>query len=223
MSPEIRKELMAAPRCQWALFTSANAVNCFFSLLAELNLDARHLKGVKVGAIGDVTAEALRRNGIVADAVPATFVQEKLAAAVAVEAGQRVLLPRAGSGRENLERELRLRGADVRVVPVYDTVGDRHGIAAMRHELTQGRIHLVTFTSASTFERFAESVKAEDLPRLFSDVIIATIGPITSEAVKAGGLKVDIEASHHTADGMVEEILSYFRKNRPPRADETWT
>ncbi len=223
MSPEIRKELTAAPRCQWVLFTSANAVSCFFALLGEMKLDARHLKGVRVGAIGDRTAEALRGHGIVPDAVPATFVQEKLAAAVAVESGQRVLLPRAGSGRENLERELKLRGADVRVVPVYDTVGDRHGIAALRHELTQGRIHLATFTSASTFERFAESVKAEDLPRLFSDVTIATIGPITTAAVKAGGLEVDIEASRHTADGMVEEILSHFRKNRPARAEETWT
>ena len=221
MNPDLRRELTSLQKYDWVAFTSANAVTVFFSLLEKAGLDARALRSAYIGAVGDRTADMLRRHGLKADAVPKGFVQEKLAAAMGVEAGQKVLVPCASVTRENLERELRARGAEVRVLPIYDTAGDRNGITRLRQALTQGRLSLVTFTSTSTFERFAETVKDEDLPRLFADVHIASIGPVTSAAIRDAGLPVTIEASRHTAEGLAEEIVSHFRKHRPPRPDDT--
>ncbi len=221
LTPDMRRELQNIGSYQWIALTSANAVEVLFKQLDASGLDTRALAGVKVAAVGDKTAEALRAHGVRADAVPKGFVQEKLAAAMAVEKGSRVLIPRASVARDQLEKDLAARGAEVHVLPLYDTEGDRDGIARLRHALTQGRLHVVTFTSPSTFERFAETVKAKDLPRLFADVHIASIGPTTSSAIRDAGLPVTIEASRHTAAGLAEEIISHYRKNRPARVDDT--
>jgi uroporphyrinogen III methyltransferase / synthase len=192
-------------------------------MLADTGRDARALAGVRVAAMGDHTASALKACGIVADAVPPEFVQESLAAAVPVEPGDKVLIPRAADARRALEQDLVARGAEVHVLPVYDTTGDANGIARLRHELTQGAMNLVTFTSASTFERFADSVKQEDLPKLFADVTIASIGPETSRVIKDARLEVAIEATRHTSEGLAEEILSHYRRHHSVKDADTST
>jgi uroporphyrinogen III methyltransferase/synthase len=223
VSPELRREFRALGGYQWVVFTSANAVRIFFEMLADSGHDARSLAGVRVAAMGDRTAEALRGCGIAADAVPPEFVQESLAAAVPVEAGDKVLIPRASDARQGLEQDLVARGAEVHVLPIYDTAPDPKGIARLRHQLTRGTMNLVTFTSASTFLRFAESVKEEDLPKLFADVAIASIGPETSRAVRASRLEVAIEATRHTTDGLAEEILSHYRRHHGVKDADTST
>ena len=47
-------------RYQWVIFTSANGVRAFVERLHGAALDWRALKGVRLGAIGPATAEALR-------------------------------------------------------------------------------------------------------------------------------------------------------------------
>jgi uroporphyrinogen III methyltransferase/synthase len=36
---------------------------------------------------------------------------------------------------------------------------------------------------------------------------VVSIGPITSEAARARGLRVDVEADPHTIDGLVEALV----------------
>jgi len=223
LTAQLRRELKGIGSHQWAVFTSAAAVRVFFEMLADTGRDARALAGVRVAAMGDHTASALKACGIVADAVPPEFVQESLAAAVPVEPGDKVLIPRAADARRALEQDLVARGAEVHVLPVYDTTGDANGIARLRHELTQGAMNLVTFTSASTFERFADSVKQEDLPKLFADVTIASIGPETSRVIKDARLEVAIEATRHTSEGLAEEILSHYRRHHSVKDADTST
>lgn len=98
------------------------------------------------------------------------------------------------------------------ILPVYDTVADKEGIAELKKQLTRGRISLVTFTSASTIEKFAVAVKAVDLPKLFADVKIASIGPITTQALEKAGLKAAMEAQTSTSEGLADTIINCFRK-----------
>src|SRR3984957_16581520 len=58
-------------RYQWVAFTSVNAVRAIREKFEEYGLDARAFAGVKVAAVGDATAVALREFGIMADLVPA--------------------------------------------------------------------------------------------------------------------------------------------------------
>jgi uroporphyrinogen III methyltransferase/synthase len=214
LSEVVHREFEALPSYDWVVFTSANGVRVFFSMLFEAKRDARALSDARIAAIGEKTAETLLEFGIRADLVPREFAQEGLARAIHVTRGDRVLIPRASAARDVLEQDLTRRGAKVRVLPVYDTVADKDGIAQLKHHLTRGRIHLVTFTSSSTVGSFAEAVKAEDIPRLFSDVTVASIGPVTTAALQKTGIKVDIEATKYTSDGLADAILAHFRKRK---------
>ncbi|MEE8419194.1 MAG: uroporphyrinogen-III C-methyltransferase, partial [Dehalococcoidales bacterium] len=60
----------------WIIFTSVNGVSAFWERLRELKLDSRALSGLKTGAIGPATAEALEAVGIIADFIPQTYTGE---------------------------------------------------------------------------------------------------------------------------------------------------
>jgi uroporphyrinogen III methyltransferase / synthase len=206
----LREKIREIASYEWIVFTSANGVRAFFRCLENTKMDARALHGLHVAAIGERTAEALSSHGIRADVVPREFVQESLAKSIRVAKGDRVLVPRASEARDVLQLSLEKRGAKVTILPVYDTLPDTSGIATLRRQLTRGRIHLCTFTSASTVEKFVESAKAEDIPKFFAEVAIASIGPVTTKALEACGLRADIEATKSTAEGLAEAIIRHY-------------
>jgi len=44
-------------------------------------------------------------------------------------------------------------------------------------------------------------------------MLVATIGPITSQTARDRGLKVGVEAQQHDIPGLVEAIRDYFARN----------
>ncbi len=44
--------------------------------------------------------------------------------------------------------------------------------------------------------------------------VVVSIGPATSETARARGLRVDVEASDHTIDGVVTALLSVLASVR---------
>jgi len=194
--------------CDWLLLTSAHAVNALAERLAVLRLDARHLAGVKVAAIGDATAAALRqRLGIAADLVPTRFVGESLAGELIAKqdiAGRRVLLLRADIARPALPRLLTEAGAAVTEVVAYHTRMAASLPAGVLDALRAGRVDWVTFTSSSTATNLAALLGAE--VALLERVRIASIGPITSATVRELGLTVAVEAQAATVDALVAAI-----------------
>jgi uroporphyrinogen III methyltransferase/synthase len=62
---------------------------------------------------------------------------------------------------------------------------------------------IVTFTSSSTARNFF-SIVGE------SRALHASIGPITSAAVRETGHRVDIEASEYTIEGLVDALMRAF-------------
>ncbi|HEY8502681.1 MAG TPA: uroporphyrinogen-III C-methyltransferase [Solirubrobacterales bacterium] len=183
--------------------TSPNGVRLLFEAMEAAGLDARALVGATVAAIGPGTARALAEHGIVADVVPARFVAEALVEALAgVEVeGRRVLVARAAEARDVLPDALRERGAEVDVVPLYETV--REEPAAEEVEAAQSADY-VTFTSSSTVTNLVEALG----DRFPSSARIVSIGPITSETAKAAGLEVAVEAKRHDVDGLVQALLA---------------
>ncbi|MGH3415861.1 MAG: uroporphyrinogen-III synthase, partial [Actinocrinis sp.] len=59
------------------------------------------------------------------------------------------------------------------------------------------------FTSSSTVEFFCESAGAGALER----PRVVSIGPVTSDALRARGREPDVEASSHDIDGLVQALL----------------
>jgi uroporphyrinogen III methyltransferase/synthase len=142
-------------------FTSTNGVRIFFAALAEQGLDARALAGSIVAAIGPGTAHELEQHGVRADIVPSRSIAEALVEALAdtqVE-GRRVLVARAGEGRDVLPEALRERGAEVDVVALYDTVVEP---LSEEQRALLAKVDYVTFTSASSVRNLLTSLGAAD-------------------------------------------------------------
>jgi uroporphyrinogen III methyltransferase/synthase len=178
-------------------FTSPNGVRLFFAALPG---DARSLAGKQVAAIGPGTAAELRAHGIEADVVPERSVAEALLEALAADAslaGRRVLLARAAAARDVLPEGLRELGAEVDVVPLYDTVAEPIDPEPLRE------VTYVTFTSSSTVRFFfSGGGLVPDAARVLS------IGPVTSETLREHGIEPDVEASQHDIDGLVTALLA---------------
>jgi uroporphyrinogen III methyltransferase/synthase len=183
--------------------TSANGASLLFEALGEAGRDARALAGTTVAAIGPGTAGELARHGIAADVVPERFVAEALVEALAgVEVeGRRVLVARAAEARDVLPRSLRERGAEVDDVALYETVREQPEAAAV--EAAQDADY-VTFTSSSTVTNLTEALGDRFPPR----ARVVSIGPVTSEAAGAAGLRVDVEAERHDIDGLLAALLA---------------
>ncbi|MDR1016151.1 MAG: uroporphyrinogen-III C-methyltransferase [Coriobacteriales bacterium] len=196
----------------WLVFTSANGVRCFFDQLAGRDLDARACAGAKVAAIGPATARALAACGIRADLVPPKYVAESVLEALkkaGVQAGQRVLIPRARVAREALPEGLRQLGLSVDVLPLYQTVpSDNPTTQRALERLAAGELDAITFTSSSTARNFLKLLVAagQDTSAL-ANIDIYSIGPVTSRTLEQAGIVVTSEAATYTVDGLVEAIL----------------
>jgi uroporphyrinogen-III synthase len=135
----------------------------------------------RVAAIGRATAEALGG----ADLIPAESTQEGLLAELPRPAG-RVLFAGAESARRLIVEEL-----DADFVPLYRT-------RELRPELTADA-DLVVLASPSAARAFA--ALGHDIPAI-------SIGPETTKAAEAGGVRVVGEAPTHDLDGLLEALAS---------------
>jgi uroporphyrinogen III methyltransferase/synthase len=211
-APAIRTVPLPGPapdlaRYDLVCLTSPVGVEALFERLRTGGLDARAFAGARVAAIGPGTAEALAERGILADVRPERAVAEGLVEALSelMPAVRRALIARASEGREVLPDALRAAGAEVDVLALYETVADTPPAHVLREALAAD---YVTFTSASTVRFFLEAIDgAEPSP----DVRIVSIGPITSEALRARGLAPHVEASSHDIDGLVQALLADAR------------
>jgi uroporphyrinogen III methyltransferase / synthase len=224
--PALRQAFEKLGTYDWVVFTSVNGVNCFFDLLFESGHDARALAGAHVAVIGSATAEALRARGVSADLVPERFVAEAVAESLlsqGLEAGARILVPRAAAARDALPNLLREAGMQVDVVSVYDTVIPDVGaqVDELVERLRAGSIDAVTFTSSSTvnnfFELLSQSISEDERARLLAPVMFASIGPVTSDTIQRQGFKVGVEADTYTIPGLITALETTFSRKESER------
>jgi uroporphyrinogen III methyltransferase / synthase len=202
-SADVRRAVEGMHAYALVCLTSANGVGLLFEAMAEQGRDARALANATVAAIGPGTAAALAEHGVLADILPERFVAEALVEALAevnVE-GKPVLVARAAEARDVLPDALRERGAKVDVVTLYETIAEHPDPDAI--ERASGADYL-TFTSSSTVRNFVEALPDD----LAANARVVSIGPVTSEAAREAGLSVDVEASRHDLDGLVEALLA---------------
>ena len=93
-----------------------------------------------MAVIGPGTARALADHGIRADVVPERFVAESLVQALEALPVKRALIVRASEARDVLPDALRARGAEVEVLPVYETVAEPLAEQALAGR-PRGRLH----------------------------------------------------------------------------------
>lgn len=200
----VDETLLGIAQYDWLVFTSANGVDALYERLCAIGKDTRHIASIKVAAIGEGTAQRLRSIGINADCIPPRFVAEALAEELIQHhavAGKHIILFRADIARPVLIDLLEAAGAMCTSVEVYRTVlGD--GLLPQAVEaLNDGTADWVTFTSSSTARNFVELFGKAPPCRS------ASIGPITSAALRELGIEPAVEASEYHIDGLVAAIV----------------
>lgn len=201
----------------WVFFTSQNGVSEFAAFLERAGKDSRIFGKAKICAIGSETAKSLHSIGIKPDYVPPKFIAEEVVKhfkSLRARLGRTkrskdsiapaALILRAKKARDILPEGLKEAGFDVETIDLYDTVVPKESAAALREAL-KDKIDFVTFTSSSTVENFIKLVGKNYKSRL-SGVKFASIGPVTSGALKKSGLKADVEAKVYTIEGLVEAM-----------------
>ena len=146
----------------------------------------------RVAVIGPATARAVRESGLAAevDLMAERYVAEGLAEALAPHArGASMLLVRAAEARDVLPEALVAAGAEVTIAAAYRTVVPAGSGELLRELFLESPPDAITFTSASTV-RNMEGLMAEAGVGMPEGVVLASIGPITSGALREMGMRV---------------------------------
>jgi uroporphyrinogen III methyltransferase/synthase len=197
----------------WAIFTSPNGVTVSFDALNALGKDARVFGPVRLATLGDKTAACLERYGIKADFVPTVFTGYELGVQLAALANlheKKILLLRSELASKELVEVLQQAGAQVRDVPIYTAISQHGDAAGLEGQIRQGRIHWLTFASPSSVRSFFEQVRPEVVNA--GSAKVASIGPVTSKELVKLGVRIDVEATEHTTDGLLDAIENAERE-----------
>lgn len=195
----------------WIVLTSTNGVDALDARMHEHGLRLADLQDRRIAVVGSATAARLRGFGLEPAIVPEKFRAEGLIDAlrsIGPQAGERVLIARAAEAREVLPSDLRDLGFQVDVVPVYRVVSVDPP-ADVLDRLETGRVDAVVFASGGTARRFAEVVTSQGLDpaALLVDPIVASIGPVTTEALHELGVAVDVQAATATSASLVAGLV----------------
>ncbi len=190
---------------EWVVFTSAHAVQ-FFPIAQFSSLQDGHKEKVRIAAIGTKTAEALRAYGIEPDLLPDTHTAEALVAAMGNLQGCWVLFPCSDIAREALPEGVANAGGVVHQIVTYHTLPaapSPEGLEALR-----AGVDWLTFTSPSTIRNFMILVRQAGLDplNLPGQPRTACIGPVTADAARELGFRVDAVAEPHTVEGLMAAI-----------------
>ncbi len=193
----------------WLLFTSANAVEAFHRRAQLLHLTQLPKK---IAVIGPATLRAANAIGLTVDLVPPQYIAESLTAALLPEApGKSFLLVRAAEARDHLPETLIATGATVTVAEAYRNQLPPESIPALQALFGSPETYpdAITFTSASTARNLFALLETVNLT-LPPNIALASIGPITSVALRDLGHGPTIQAAEPTIPALIQVIASHF-------------
>lgn len=188
----------------WLLFTSVNAVEVFQRRRNP------SLRPQRIAVIGPATARAVQAIGLAVDLIPPQYIAESLATALVPYApGSNMLLVRATEARDHLPDALTASGATVTIAEAYRNQVPPDSIPALHHLFSDPSLYpdAITFTSASTARNLFDLLEAASLV-LPSNIILASIGPITSQTLHDLGHSPTVEAAAPSIAALIEALLT---------------
>jgi uroporphyrinogen-III synthase len=201
--------LTALGSYDWVVFASANAVEAFAARATRLGLGARPKR---VAVVGPATAKAVEETlGQTVDLIPVRYVAEELAAAlVPVVYGASILLVRAAVARDVLPEALAASGAMVTVAEAYRNVVPAGSVSELKALFQDGPPEGIAFTSGSTARNFKGLLEAAGL-EMPEGVVLGSIGPVTSAAMRELGWQPTVEAQEATVAGLVKGFVAVWK------------
>lgn len=132
------------------------------------------------------------------------------------EEGLRIAVQEHGAPSAELYEALSARGARVTAVPVYKWAlpEDTRPLRSALHAIADGEVEVALFTSRAQVEHAfavaAEEGIADAVRSRLAKGVIASIGPVCSEGLRAEGLSPSLEPEHPKMGHLVKAAASYL-------------
>ena len=181
---------------------------------------AQALRGLTVVARGPKPMAVLREWDVPAILVPEPNTWREVLAATEGRPERRIAVQEYGKSNPELLDALRARGVEVTAVRVYqwDLPEDTGPLRQAARRVAAGDFGVALFTTsiqvAHLFRIAAEEGIEQQARDGFSRMLVASIGPTTSEALEEYGVHVDFEPSHPKMGLLVQETAR-FAASRP--------
>lgn len=206
---QLKEEILSLDQYNWIVFTSQNAIKIFFDEMKNCRVDRRCLSNIKFAVIGTGTGQVLQDYGFYADFIPSSYTTESLAEEFTqiLTPTDKVLIPRAFRGSEELAKAIGEKGISYKEIAMYDVKG----------ELTKNKEYVsemdcLIFASASGVSAFFNELKGEGI-KLKKDIKIACIGEVTANQVKKYQYNIAIVSDICNVDGLMNEIKHFNWNN----------
>lgn len=190
----------------WLMITSQEGVARFFSRLATV---AQKLpSSIKIAAVGDKTADALREHQVAVGVVPRQLNQEGLIQALQAIPGwqgSRVLLPLADRARSQLAKFLEAQGALVDRVVLYQSREVALSELVLQ-KISSSDFDAIFYTAPSSAEFLFKQLDG-DQQRIIQDTWAISIGSTTSAMLKKLGIRRIAEASMPSISDLVDKAI----------------
>jgi uroporphyrinogen-III synthase len=202
-SPALESLLARLAGVDGAIFVSANAVE---HGLAMATRNGPWPAKLRVLAIGEATAEALRNSGIAqVISPPERHDSEGLLALPQLQAvrGQAIIVFRGEGGRERIKETLEERGARVEYAECYRRVRPQADARGLAEAWRRGEVHAVSALSAETLRNFV-AMMGPAAGDLGSATLVVPHPAIAAEPDARRFARVAVAA--HGAAGLIEAL-----------------
>ena len=198
----------------WIVFTSANGVRYFFEEFNRVFDDIRSLGLLRLACVGEATASAIKAMHLKIECQPEVATAEALAEAlIATDSldSAKVLLVTGNLNRDVLITKLEEASAIVDQLQVYQTEQTDLTNEPAAADFRAKGADAVLFASSSAAQSFVDQAAALKLAPGAKRPLAGSIGPQTSETMKAAGLPVDFTAKQPSLDALVEALVKKLR------------
>jgi uroporphyrinogen-III synthase len=194
----------------WIVYTSINGVKYYFESFFRAFGDIRAFGPARIACVGEQTAEAVRDFHLEVDLVPEIATGEGLAEAL-VETGSTpsayVLWVSGDKVNKKATQTLEGKGeAIIDVFTVYRSklrVLDKDPIA---RDFRSKGADAILFSSPSAIDSFAQQATSLAIGKNAKRPKSISIGPVTSEAMRAKHLPIDKECKQPTPEAVVAAV-----------------
>lgn len=190
------------------IFVSANAVTC-----GVMYLIAVRRQGMRIGAIGQATAESIAAAGMRVDLIPERYDSEGFLALPGVQdlQGQRVVIVRGAGGREKLSEALRARGAQVQYLEVYRRCCPHWDEVAVSQALDAD---VITVTSSEALENLKQLARMPGAEALLRKPLVVFHPRIAGRARELGFTLKPVVTAKPSDDAMLTALLHWANEQK---------
>jgi uroporphyrinogen-III synthase len=177
----------------------------------------------KILARGPKAVNALKRVGLEADLIAESPTTEGILSTLSREPlhGKTVLIQLYGQDNPGLLTSLQKQGATPIAVSIYSytQASDTEAVTALIRDIVEKKIDAITFTSATQVAFLFSAADAVANPatfrqRLRKDVVVASVGEVTSKALRAAGVEPHVEPDEPKMGPMIKALAEYFEARK---------